>query len=1630
MTEEIKVDLVADDQISAALSNVAKEIAKFSRNTNTALENIGDSLGAVADAAKGMGTGVAQGAKQGTAELKNLEAQAKQTAKNIDSRASQDGKLTRFGPKVQGIQANPRPEASQVKLTQGGTKALDMEKQLTAEMQKQAQLDQEKLARLDKFKKGKDFEAAKAESGLKLDEQRKKALKDQERILKEQGRSESEKINKIAIANTLFVRQEKLLDGTATQAQIMERAISRVTPAVQASISALPRLRYALFDVGRGAAILSAALTAVAVAPAGIAISFRREFADVERTTGLAGEEAEALRQDFIRLKQDIPISWEEITDIGSLAGQLGISSALIADFSASVARFSATTDLNVEQSATLFGRLNQLITGVNGQFEKLGSAINRVGVISVATESQIGSIAQNIAAIANLSNFAADEIIGLSGAIASLGIAPERARGTITRLFTNINRAVSQSGRSLEEYGRLTGQTAEDFANSWGDSPAEALVGFFKGIDEEGSRAEKTLSELGITSARDVPAILALAQGSELVGQLISESADAFEKGTESQEQYSRITSTVAERLSLLAGNFKLLVAVVGDSSNSLGPLVDVANDFVKTLIAISNNDVAKWAFFAAGAFTLLLAGLAGLIAIFAISGAKVAGFVTALTDAQRSMLGFGAAAKISSMGLMGFVRAQTAAIARTKLFINTLKSFAFFAAFQLVFLAVGAAIAVYTKATRSAAEASREAFGEISSFTEAVNADTKAYRNGADAITVRTKSVVEDADAIDTARLATAAWARAQDDAEGSTEGLTEKVREQITAFGDQALEVGLSLALNENSEVGGLVSDLANDPGTVAALDSLGFTLEELIRKSFDGKGEEYALGFIDDINNSIAANQGMLSEIDSLALSGQTLSPEQLAERERLVSVINEEARVTAALRKQLIPTAQAYDTTSDAAMEAGNAVDFVTKRMDGQEESAAFTSESINQLIDDYFGAANAARATEGSIEALGTAFAESGEDALFSSEEIQGVINSILTESGNATIAVEQLGGFMALLASMGIDVTGPALEYVRGIMGELGFATALTNDEVINLTNGLGGLAGFDSFSAAFKRGAEEIKTSSSGAKKEVKSFSDQMKELIGTLFEFTNQQQAASDAIFNLGAAFAESGDEALYAGSEIQSAITAIVQSSADGDQAVANLSGLLGTLAGSSGVSSASLDVLREVIQAVGENAGLSAQRIQELIQTAGSGTATVAFGNFARGVSSANQEVRTLLDYAGDLTGIFTRSFDIRFKSVLNMDSITSSWEDLNKEVDDVTRSLATLSADRSVKEYFLSVAEAYGDDLRADTIRAELADIEKEIKEAQDSLSREVAGDSTAARNNRKTITDLVSEYQEYIGSLAESGASQDELRAAVERSRSDFEEQARQLGFSEQVIQQYGAAFDDVRTAIDNVPRNITVEANVNPALQALNELNASLQKQISAANDLNRALNQPVSTPTPTPTPTPTTTPAFTQPGFRPTPLLPGGSRTPVGDVLFGRNARVTITGSSPRFTIPTGPSSPYSFSDGGFTGRGGMMQPAGVVHKGEYVVPQKYVNQSTGLPDANFLSQLQNGMRSFAMGGFVGRQSGSNDGGTMMVELSPFDRKLLSDAGNVQLRLNGKIVAEATNSNNLNDARRGSN
>lgn len=61
-------------------------------------------------------------------------------------------------------------------------------------------------------------------------------------------------------------------------------------------------------------------------------------------------------------------------------------------------------------------------------------------------------------------------------------------------------------------------------------------------------------------------------------------------------------------------------------------------------------------------------------------------------------------------------------------------------------------------------------------------------------------------------------------------------------------------------------------------------------------------------------------------------------------------------------------------------------------------------------------------------------------------------------------------------------------------------------------------------------------------------------------------------------------------------------------------------------------------------------------------------------------------------------------------------------------------------------------------------------------------------------------------------------------------------------------------------------------------------------------------------------------------------------------------GNQKTITVTGSGSNQVIRV-----ESKADGGFTGRGGKYEPAALVHKGEYVLPQEMVDQDKGLPKA---------------------------------------------------------------------------
>ena len=407
-------------------------------------------------------------------------------------------------------------------------------------------------------------------------------------------------------------------------------AVRRAKKAIDDYQNSLSNTRYVLYDVAGTLSIMGVGLVAPLAAAVGVAANMELAFAQVARTSGVVGDELLALKEDFDALYASIPVTYEELAKIATLAGQLGVPASQIAQFTEVVAMTATVTDLSVDAAATAFGRLNALIPNVQGQFDRLGSSIAGVGVNSVATESEIVNIATQISSMGSFAGLTAQDIIGLSGALASIGAQPELSRGTVTRVFTLMSRAVAEGGDSLERFASLSGVSADEFASAWGTPQfTDVFLGFMRGIQSEGGNAVATLNELGITSVRDVPLLLRLANAADqtgkaggLLAQTIGDGNRYWEENIELQRQYEIISQTVAKRFEVLVNNLNLLLQAIG------GPLLEGLGDFLSFLTDITAmaTDFAQSDI--GGAIVRVTVVLGALLGVLAIAGGAMALF------------------------------------------------------------------------------------------------------------------------------------------------------------------------------------------------------------------------------------------------------------------------------------------------------------------------------------------------------------------------------------------------------------------------------------------------------------------------------------------------------------------------------------------------------------------------------------------------------------------------------------------------------------------------------------------------------------------------------------------------------------------------------------------------------------------------------------------------------------------------------------------------------------------------------------------------------------------------------------------------------------------------------------------
>ena len=254
------------------------------------------------------------------------------------------------------------------------------------------------------------------------------------------------------------------------------------------------------------------------------------------------------------------------------------------------------------------------------------------------------------------------------------------------------------------------------------------------------------------------------------------------------------------------------------------------------------------------------------------------------------------------------------------------------------------------------------------------------------------------------------------------------------------------------------------------------------------------------------------------------------------------------------------------------------------------------------------------------------------------------------------------------------------------------------------------------------------------------------------------------------------------------------------------------------------------------QKVSQGAGGGASDLANALGGGGGGGGSPSV---AAAAEEAAEKVRLLTDYAQDLSGVLSRSFSIRFDSASAMDSVISKWNKIREEAEKYQQEINKLTADRSLRAYWLGVAEMYDDQIRAGQLRAEIADIDADLAKAQAGASRELEGNTQAAVDNRATMRELLKGYQDYIQALAASGASQEVIQGEVRRLNREFVDQANALGYNASELVAYSSTFADMIAVVGGVPRNVTIEFNGDPALQALAEFRAKLEEEARSAGE-----------------------------------------------------------------------------------------------------------------------------------------------------------------------------------------------
>ena len=337
---------------------------------------------------------------------------------------------------------------------------------------------------------------------------------------------------------------------------------------------------------------VTAPVTALGTAAMKSSIEFESAFTGVRKTVDASEEEFARLESSVKQMSTEIAASTTDISEVMEVAGQLGIKTDALEDFTRVMIDLGNSADIVAQDAGSTLAKFANIMGMDQSVFENLGSTLVDLGNNYATTESAIMEMSLRLAGAGKQVGLSEAQILSFATALSYVDIEAQMGDSSLSKALIKMEVAAVTGGQALTDFSRVCGLTEDQFRQMWANDPAAVFQKFIEGLaqmDDEGISAIAVLEEIGISEIRLRDTMLRAVNATELFSSTQATANKAWQENTALATEAGKRYATTESKLTNLKNKAMLFVQQVGDDLNPLlRSLIDGADELIEKFMAM----------------------------------------------------------------------------------------------------------------------------------------------------------------------------------------------------------------------------------------------------------------------------------------------------------------------------------------------------------------------------------------------------------------------------------------------------------------------------------------------------------------------------------------------------------------------------------------------------------------------------------------------------------------------------------------------------------------------------------------------------------------------------------------------------------------------------------------------------------------------------------------------------------------------------------------------------------------------------------------------------------------------------------------------------------------------------------